>query len=265
MNNSGFRSVSSGFCCLNAALLLLSGSFCAQAGNIREHTGITLQSTRLVYAAKETKGMPFAVTNNTQTPYLMQSRVTTWRASPSEGGSPPLSPFIVLPPLVRLEPGETVTLRIRRTQDTLSADRESVFALQLKAIPGQKERGESAEEKARITLALQNTLKLFYRPEGLPPYDAQSVASALQFKRQSAQLVVTNPTVFYATFSTLSVGGKVVDDNALLKMVPPLGQQTYPLPDADASGDVSWQLLNEYGSPTTSVNRPLENENDHQK
>ncbi|MBT0463140.1 fimbrial biogenesis chaperone [Morganella morganii] len=259
MNTERSRYVVRGLCCLRAVVLLLSGCTYALAGNVSEQNGITLQSTRIIYSGKETKGIPFAVTNNTQTPYLMQSRVTTWPPPPSAESSLPPSPFIVLPPLVRLEPGETVTLRIRLIENTLPSDKESVFAFQLKAIPGQKDRGGYAGDQARITLALQNTLKLFYRPEGLPPYDAQSAAGALQFKRQGAQLIVTNPAVFYATFSTLSAGGKKVDGKALLKMVPPLGQQTYPLQDAESSGDIRWQLLNEYGTPTISVTQSPEN------
>lgn len=225
--------------------------------------GITLQSTRIIYPGEESRGITFAVTNDTLSPYLLQSRVDEWESSLSATESPegtaeaPL-PFIVTPPLIRVDAGETVTLRIRRTQNTLPADRESVFAFEVKAIPGQPAEDISAQEgQGRMVLALQNTLKLFYRPAGLPAYDIQSVAEALQFQRQGAQLTVRNPTAFYATFSTLSVGGQAVGDSALFSMVPPFGQLSYPLPVVTSAGDVRWSLLDDYGVPTASVIRPL--------
>lgn len=240
----------------------------AWAGNANERQGITLQSTRVIYPANETKGVTFAVTNDTQSVYLVQSRVEAWPTSlaePVDASSKvkAASPFIVLPPLTRLESKDTLTLRIRLIEKTLPADRESVFAFQVKAIPSQSEDDKQAESngtgQARIILALQNTLKLFYRPEGLPPYDVQQVAQALQFQRQGTQLLVTNPTAFYATFDELSVAGKPIEADALFSMVPPLGQQTYPLPNALPSGEVRWRLLDDYGVKTEPVTRTLNN------
>ncbi|PVZ87881.1 molecular chaperone [Serratia sp. S1B] len=253
---------------LCVGILLLLGGEQAWAGNTNERQGITLQSTRVIYPANETKGITFAVTNDTQAVYLVQSRVEAWPTSlaePVDASSEvkAVSPFIVLPPLTRLESRDTLTLRIRLIEKTLPTDRESVFAFQVKAIPNQSEHGKQAEShstgQARIILAIQNTLKLFYRPEGLPPYDVNQVAQALQFQRQGTQLVVTNPTAFYATFDELSVAGKPITAEALFSMVPPLGQQAYPLPNAVSSGEVRWRLLDDYGVKTESVTRTLNN------
>ncbi|MEX6285786.1 molecular chaperone [Providencia hangzhouensis] len=251
-------------------VLLLLGSLQTQAGNINERKGITLQSTRIIYPEKEHKGVTFEVTNDTQTVYLVQSRIDTW---PSELSDPVditetettlSSPFIVLPPLERLSGGEKITLRIRKVRNTLPTDRESVFAFQIKAIPGQsKSEGSHKNLKkgqAHIILALQNTLKLFYQPEGLPVYNARHIAESLQFRRQGTQLVVINPTSFYATFDSLSAGGKAIEDKELFRMVPPFGQQIYALPDTVSSDEVRWQLLDDYGVPTEPMTRALHND-----
>lgn len=245
--------------------LLLLASIQAWAGNVEERNGITLQSTRAIYSGENIKGITFGVVNDTKMPYLMQSRVDNWALelfepidSFDESSS---SPFIVLPPLERLGAGEKITLNIRRIQNTLPTDRESVFALQIKAIPAQNKAENSenspTKDQAQIVLALQNTLKLFYRPEGLPEYNAQLVAQSLQFERKGTQLVVSNPTVFYATFESLSVGGKQLGDEELFKMVPPLGQQTYSFSDIASFGEVRWQLLDDYSVPTELMVRAL--------
>lgn len=248
-------------------VLLLLGNIQASAGNINERNGITLESTRVIYPEKERKGVTFEVTNDTKTAYLVQSRIDAWPSELSESidvtETDSTSSFIVLPPLERVDNGEKITLRIRKVGNTLPTDRESVFAFQIKAIPGQSKSQESHENRkkgqAHIILALQNTLKLFYRPEGLPVYNARHIAESLQFRSRGTQLVVINPTPFYATFDSLSVGGKAIEDKELFRMVPPLGQQIYALPDTASFSEVRWQLLDDYGVPTELMTRALNN------
>lgn len=250
-----------------SGVLLILVSLQTWAGNINERNGITLQSTRIIYTEKERKGVTFEVTNDTRTVYLLQSRIDTWLSELSdpvditETDTTLSSPFVVLPPLERLGGGEKITLRILRIRNTLPTDRESVFALQIKAIPAQsKSEVNHKKGQANIILALQNTLKLFYRPEGLPVYNARDIAESLQFQRQGTQLVVINPTSFYASFDSLSVGGKAIEDKELFRMVPPFGQQLYALPDTASSDEVRWQLLDDYGVPTEPMTRALNNE-----
>ncbi|WP_145587586.1 molecular chaperone [Yersinia rochesterensis] len=226
--------------------------------NVGDKNGITLQSTRVVYPGQAKNGITFTVTNNTAQPYLLQSRVIPWEAErtdtrPAQDAqgtnmAPREVPFIVLPPLQRFEPGEALTLRIRLARNTFPTDRESVFVLSLKAIPGQS----SSSESARLVLAMQNNLKLFYRPEGLPEYSAEQLARQLRFQRQGSQLKVSNPTPYYMAFHSLSVGTQIVD----MAWVPPFGEQAYPLP-VSARGDITWQLIDGMGRVTPTQHRPL--------
>lgn len=242
-------------------LLLCAALFATQAygANVSDKNGITLQSTRVVYPGQAKNGITFKVTNNTAKPYLLQSRVIPWIAEQTDTLSAPEVhkdtqevPFIVLPPLQRFEPAEALTLRIRLTRNTLPTDRESVFVLSLKAIPSQS----SSTKTARLVLAMQNDLKLFYRPEGLPEYSAEELAGQLRFQRQGTRLKVTNPTPYYMTFRSLSVGGQSVGGNASLMWVPPFGEQTYPL-TVNAQGQITWQLIDEIGNVTSAQHRPL--------
>ena len=86
-------------------------------------------------------------------------------------------------------------------------------------------------------LALQNTLKLFYRPQQLPVYTIEQIADKLRFVKQDGKLVVSNSAPYFVTFKSLTVGNTAIDDKALFQMIPPFGQLTYPLP-VSASGDV---------------------------
>lgn len=243
---------------LIAGTLLLSTTVEA---NAPARDGITLQSTRVIYPEEKNKGITFKIQNDTAHSYLIQSRISHAVAGSGVSTDTKVAagsaPFIVLPPLKRLAPGEPLTLTIRQTQNTLPTDRESVFALQIKAIPAQTDNSETLQPgQTRIALALQNTLKLFYRPQGLQPYDIKQISDALRFNRQGDNLEVINPGPYYVTFKSLSVGTTPIDNHALFEMVPPNGAVKYPL-SAKVSGELHWELINDYGYASDTYSRPL--------
>lgn len=239
-----------GLLLLCVALLPLTGQ------TTQTKSGLTLQSTRVIYLASATGGITFSVTNNTGTPYLMQSRVRDWGTNIESALDTP-APFVALPPLQRLAPGDRLTLRIRLMNAYLRQDRESVFTLALKAIPAQAETPaiqNTSGSGGALVLATQNQLKLFYRPIGLPAYGADGVAERLRFQRQGNQLRVDNPTPFWATLGTLTLGGRPINT---AQMVPPFGQQTYPLNENAAGSELAWQLVNDHGTLTPYQTRAL--------
>lgn len=243
---------------LICASLLLSTSV---AANIPARDGITLQSTRVIYPAEQRKGITFKIGNDTAHTYLIQSKVSNTTLGMDANTDAKVTagnaPFIVLPPLKRLASGEPLTLTIRQTQNTLPIDRESVFALQIKAIPAQSDSQDTLPPgQIRVALALQNTLKLFYRPQGLPPYNIKQITDGLRFTRQGESLEVINPGPYYVTFKSLSVGNNPIDNTALFEMVPPYGKVTYPL-STKASGEIHWQLINDYGYASDHYRRQL--------
>lgn len=225
-----------------------------------ESEGIALERTRVIYLASAKNGITFTVTNRTSTVYLLQSRVLPWGTTSSAedaGGAEALAtPFIVLPPLLRFPPEEAITLRIRLTKNALPQDRESLFSLSLKAIPSQSKPGEDADVSgASMVLALQNNLKLFYRPEGLAVMSAEARAEALQFAPQDTHLAVTNPTPYYVTFGTLDIGTTAVAFGEQ-RMLAPYSSATYDV-QVRAGAAVSWQVMDDEGGRTPPLRREL--------
>lgn len=262
------------------ALALIIGLFfgwmtAAQAATLADTDGIVLESTRVIYPSKAKNGITFTVTNRTSQVYLLQSRVLPWVVFSSMTEASELinqkaavemendkshevasTPFIVLPPLTRFAPEDEMTLRIRLIQNTLPTDRESVFMLSLKAIPGQPApQAESESSGTKMVLALQNNLKLFYRPEGLAVMDSEERARQLQFSRKGNQLTIHNPTPYYVTLSEVnitsipvSLGGK--------RMLAPFSSENYAL-SGSIGEQVNWQVINDDGRKTLEQTQPL--------
>lgn len=234
----------------------------ALANNLQDQiNGLTLHSTRVVYPHDAKNGVTYTLTNNTAIPYLLQARLLPWEGNASSNATNDnteiadenLTAFIALPPLQRFEPGETLTLRILQKHNLLTQDKESIAQLSLTAIPAQS---KDAAEGAQMILAVQNNLKLFYRPAGLPEHNLDSIAEQLQFQRTKNTLTLKNPTPFYVTLASLSVGKNDLNLSPS-RMVSPFGEVQWPLDASHVANDIHWQLMEDYGGTNKMRTRQL--------
>lgn len=215
-------------------------------------TGISFYVMRVIYPESAGKGVTLTAYNNSSTSYLIQSRV--YPIDLRTGGADMVKtstadiPFIVTPPLARLDAKGELTLRIRRNNVPLPTDRESVFFISTKAIPSQRPPEQQSEPDQRMVLTVVSNLKLFYRPTGLNKRAIvdTDVASQLRFRHEGRQLIAENPTPYWITFSRLSIGSFNLDKSQLRLMVPPKGEQHYILPEG-IRGELSWTLIDEDG------------------
>lgn len=200
------------------------------------YSGVSLSGTRLIYDATK-KEASITVNNSDKiAAVLIQSWVNERDSNKTK------APFVVTPPLFRLEPGQENVLRIIQVGGNLPEDRESLFWLNVKAIPS-----SSGEQKNTLQVALNNRIKFIYRPEkvtGLP----EDSAKVLRWERNGNQIQVTNPTPFYMNFAIVTIGGKPVR--------PASPEQTYVAPHSilkfpvlqGANGNnVTWKIINDYG------------------
>lgn len=208
--------------------------------------GVSLGGTRLVYEGnkKETSIIVFS-NEEDRYPYLIQSFVD---AAGEKGDRPNASrpPFVVTPPLFRLDPGKENVLRVVRVGGDLPDDRESVFWLNVKAIPGTDKSNQDANT---LKLSLKNRIKLFYRPGSLVKERDSETFSGVRFSRKGSALIVSNPTPYFISFSSLRVGGEKIDTDFV--MVPPKGESRYLLPPGVKGSAVEWAYITDYGSAST--------------
>ncbi|WP_105664955.1 fimbrial biogenesis chaperone [Cronobacter dublinensis] len=202
--------------------------------------GIVVGGTRIIYEGSK-KEASLGVKNNSATsPFLLQSWVDT-------GDGKTRGPFMVTPPLFRIEPNEDHELRIAKTGN-LPDDRESLFYLNIRAIPP-----SSPEAVNTLKLVVKTRIKLFYRPQALIT-DASTAYKQLAFHLVDGQLVVENPTPFYLVFDNLTLGTTRIKS---ADMLAPFASQRFSFPAAEAGRVVSWRVINDYGGVTKPETRNL--------
>ncbi|HCE8856097.1 TPA: molecular chaperone [Klebsiella michiganensis] len=196
-----------------------------------ESGGITIGGTRLIYKEAK-KEVSLSVANSDSAPYLIQS----W-AETHAGGSDK-APFIVTPPLFRLEANQQSLLRIVKTGSSLPENKESLFWLNVKSIPS----GKAISGVNTLQIAIKTRIKLIYRPtsvKGSPGDEAEK----LIWRINGNKLTVDNKTPFIMNFQMVKVGTNDVKDATY---VLPMSTATYSIPKG-SSGKVSWKLINDYG------------------
>lgn len=220
--------------------------------------GFRFSEMRIVFLENVDAGAFTELENTNKDPYLIQSWIVA--ADPQTGlpmdknAQQETVPFVITPPLHRLNAGERYRWRIQRVgNDGLPSDRESVFYVALKAIPTTE---KQTQDKGEFVLSPVIYQKMLYRPAALEELRTDMLADKATFRREGDQLVVRNESPLYMTFATLQVGDYEVPDSELYKMVAPFAEQRYPLP-ASAKGNVMWRLLNEYAIATKAELKPL--------
>lgn len=227
---------------LNLALL------CAGLGMaLVAQASVVIAGTRVIYNARE-REVTVKLSNEGQLPALTQVWLDLGdpRASPA---TIPV-PFMVTPPMARIDPGKGQTLRIFHTGEPLPQDRESVFWLNVLEVPPKpKDQGDSNQ----LQLAFRSRIKLFFRPAGLAG-SAQDAPRQVEWRLRpeggQVSLEARNPTPYFVSFSALELTGTGTparfDEGG---MIGPGETKVFPLTGAAPTGPLKlrYHAINDFG------------------
>jgi len=254
---------------LVSTLLLLAFSLSASAG-------LVLQGSRIIYneaAGEATVSMQYVG----DAPTLLQAWIETEEGIGGKPGDDEV-PFILMPAVARLDPGNGQTIRIMRIRDGLPQDRESIFYFNTLEVPPAPTELLAAGE-AFMQFSIRGQFKLFYRPKGLTVPSGQAI-EMLQFSMAEPlddgriQVRVNNASAYHVTFSTVKLRQPgAAEDAAPLaefgtdtpgeRMVSPFGELVLPLArdtlsegaGVPAGVEVEFTIINDAGGVQTRRQR----------
>lgn len=191
--------------------------------------GVIVHGTRVVYPGSE-REVTVRVENLGKQPALVQAWIDD--GDPSAAPENARVPFDLTPPLFRLEPGSSQSLRIMRVGGALPQDRESLYWLNVLHVPP-KAQGEG---RNLMQLRLRTRIKLIYRPVGLERRAAAQAPDKLSWSLvdnpdgSGIALKADNPTPYHVNFSQLQLnaGGRQFKHPGL-GVAAPLSSTLLPL------------------------------------
>ncbi|PJL58865.1 fimbrial biogenesis chaperone [Stenotrophomonas maltophilia] len=212
---------------------------------------IAIESTRVIYpeGAKEAS---VRIENAGSTPSLVQAWVDEYGVKGNPAASK--APFVLLPPVVRVDAGKQQVLRIRFAGADLPQDRESVYSLNVLDVPA---RGEAASEGgSMLNIAVRNRIKLFYRPQAISKINPTTAIDSLHWSiaRSGNAWVLRahNESLFHisAVAATVVAGDRSIEV-ADVSMIAPKSSKDFPLAGGSLQHHgalVKFKFISEYGS-----------------
>lgn len=224
--------------------LTLTSLVCASAAFSTFNTcaDIVISGTRVIYP-QSSKDVTVKMENRGTKPLLVQSWLDDGRdtVNPQELKLP----FIVTPPVSRIDPSKGQTVRITWTQQPLAQDRESLFWFNVLEVPPKAKDGDSQNV---LQLAFRTRIKMFFRPDGLPG-DPAIAAGNLKWSQQGTALIANNSSPYYVSMAkaTITVNGKKIEVDS--HTIPPLSNETIPVKNAPAlrGGKIEYTAINDFG------------------
>lgn len=192
---------------------------------------VSLAGTRVIYDGAK-KEASVQLENPDKTPYLVQSWINT-----ADNDKSKKAPFVITPPLFRLDPQQKNVLRIILT-GPLPEDKESLFWLNVKGIPG----GPTGDNS--IQIAVNTIVKLIYRPKSLGKSIPTDHKDQLSWRLSGSQIQVSNASPYYINFGRIAVAGKKLEK---VSYVAPGGVAHFDLPKGVTGGDVAFAIINDQG------------------
>ncbi|HCM1914413.1 TPA: fimbrial chaperone [Salmonella enterica subsp. salamae serovar 28:r:e,n,z15] len=209
---------------------------------------IVISGTRIVYP-QSSKDVIVNLDNRGNKPLLVQS----WLDDGRDGVNPEelKLPFVITPPVSRIDPQKGQSVRITYMGGALPQDRESLFWFNVLEIPP-KSKAKDGENLNQLQLAFRTRIKLFFRPDGLKgtPGDAAANVKWSQKKEgNTLSLVGQNDSPYNVSISraTFNVGGKIYDVEG--KSILPFSNISMPVKGLtnSTSGTIVYYTINDNG------------------
>lgn len=231
-----------------SAGLRVSVVFCALY-SLQSAASVVVNGTRVIYPGSE-KEVTVKVSNQGKSPVLIQS----WVDKGSVDAKPEKIqvPFILTPPIGRIDPAKSQTLRLSYTASpALPEDRESVYWLNVLEIPPVTKN----MAPNHLQIAFRTRIKLFYRPAALADRTkATDAAKQLRWTASGNTLTATNGSPYFVSLASVAIksgAGKTVVDG---EMVPPQGSHAFVVKGSTplrAGTPLSYEYIDDWGAVQT--------------
>lgn len=226
-------------CFLGAGLLIFAASDC--------RADIVLSTTRIIYP-ESLKNSMVQLMNKGNKPLLAQ----IWLDDGRENTNPESLkvPFVITPPIARIDPSRGQTVRITYMSKILPADRESLYWFNVLEIPP---KDKNSTDKNQLQLAFRTRVKLLYRPSGIKG-DSAIAAQKLKWHVASStnglNIEAKNDSPFYVSLNVVQLNAGGTYYSVEPKTVPPFSTEQMTVPGLHKNVEhakINYKAINDYG------------------
>lgn len=213
--------------------------------SMNSHAEVILHGTRIIFLSNS-KEATLQVSNEGTQPSLIQS----WLDNGNPNSTPDeiQLPFVITPPIARIDPQKSQTLRILALPNSnqLNQQQESLFWLNVLDIPPKPK--TTAENSNFLQLAIRSRIKFIYRPSSIKD-NVNDAPKKLSWSHEGNKISIKNPTPFYITITSIfSKENKKLDLAPKGVLVSPYSE--YSVDNPKQLSQLRFVSINDYGSST---------------
>lgn len=221
------------FCVLSAGMMMSQSNYAS----------IVMDGTRVIYQGNKNE-VTVSLTNKNARPVLIQS----WIDTGNENATPDKIsvPFVLTPPINRVEPNKGQTIRISYTGvPALPTDKESVYWLNVLEVPAKDKNSGDIQQK--LNVVFRTRIKLFYRPEGLAG-NSNEAPDEIHWHLNGQNVTAQNSSKYNVTIFTINYKDKGASSEINGKMIAPGESQNFTLKNSGNIDGLSFSTINDYGA-----------------
>ncbi|MCJ7958172.1 MAG: fimbria/pilus periplasmic chaperone [Pseudomonas sp.] len=217
---------------------------------------VVIAGTRVIYPA-EKREVVVQLNNSGELPSLVQ----VWVDDGDVNKAPDELhvPFVLTPPVFRIEPGQGQSLRLAYTKEPLSEKTESLFWLNVLDVPPI---ADPSSHNNQMQLAIRTRIKILFRPPGLDRDGARSAASHIVWSinrdQKKNRLEARNDSPYHVAVSSYSLLSNHKEfSGAEGASIKPQSSHIFSLEGWNGVGDpsavVNYETINDNGAKTQQV------------
>ncbi|KAB2507137.1 fimbria/pilus periplasmic chaperone, partial [Salmonella enterica] len=164
------------------------------------NAGVVIYGTRIIYPAEKNEVLVQLMNQGGRS-----SLVQSW-IDDGDTSLPPEKikvPFLLTPPVAKVAGDSGQQIKIKKMPNMLPNNKESLFYLNVLDIPPNN---PNSTGKNVLKFAMQNRIKLFYRPKGIAPVN-RGTFHKLSMKRTANSYSIQNDTANWVTIIEVKVNG----------------------------------------------------------
>ncbi len=230
---------------LLVSIALGMASFAGQAS-------VVVSGTRIIYPLAD-KEQTVRLTNDGEEASLVQIWIDDGdsKANPNTAKAP----FLVSPPISRIDPGKGQSIRLIYTGEPISRNVESVYYLNVLEVPPKP--GSEMVAEQFLQFAFRTRIKLFLRPEvleGNADEAAEKVTWKVQRRDEEWEAVASNPTPYHVTIikaELMSTGSTPIARDTVGGMIGPFETMPFRMKaltrDPSSWTTLEYRFINDHG------------------
>lgn len=203
-------------------------------------TNISFEKSRVIFEKNKQNKFYFKMKNSGEKPVLMQAWIKNKDAD-NDIKKEDNNNFIVVPPLIKVEPTNESLFEVIKSNNHFAKDREEINYLMIKIIPLQE------KDRNEITLTPVFNFKIYHRPENIPAIEDSDFYENVKFHLDDNFLYVENSSPYFISFSFIKIDGINISNEELINMVNPFSQEKYKVTGKSLNKKISWAFINSVG------------------